>query len=98
MYRNDKDMKNLWDETMGQLAKLQGLIIIKKISQVKSTGDCQPLVKGLLSAVKQKMDAVNNILENNIQSDTVQVGGDSSEYYKEKYLKYKIKYFNLKNN
>jgi hypothetical protein len=90
-------IKDQWNKTMGELGKLQGYIIIKRLNTAKATGDCKSVIEELLKAFETKLAAVNAILQSNIQTPSTQAGGNSNEYYKEKYLKYKIKYFNLKN-
>ena len=83
-------IKTTWDKTLSTLGKLQGLVILKKIS----SNDCKPVIESLLAAIDKKISVVNEILEQNI----TQTGGNNINKFKNKYLKYKMKYLNLKNN
>jgi hypothetical protein len=83
-------IKSTWDRTIATLGKLQGLVILKKIS----SNDCKPVIESLLAAIDKKISVVNEILEQNI----TQTGGNNINTFKNKYLKYKMKYLNLKNN
>ena len=83
-------IKLSWDKTISTLGKLQGLVILKKIS----SNDCKPVIETLLAAIDKKISVVNEILEQNI----TQTGGNNINTFKNKYLKYKMKYLNLKNN
>tara|TARA_B110000971_G_C19987118_1_gene490133 strand:- start:424 stop:945 length:522 start_codon:yes stop_codon:yes gene_type:complete len=90
-YEKGGDNKVAWDDAMSQVARLQGLIILRKISQ----NDCDSLIKTLLGAFNQKLQAVNTVLTSDLNS---QAGGADNNYLV-KYLKYKNKYLKLlKNN
>lgn len=83
-------IQSTWNKTIATLGKLQGLVILKKIS----SNDCKPVIESLLAAIDKKISVVNEILEQNI----AQTGGNNINTFKNKYLKYKMKYLNLKNN
>jgi hypothetical protein len=113
-YYNRDLIKVEWDKSMEELAKLQGLIILRKVVQK----DCDSLIKSILNAFNLKITAVNNILSSDLSANKSSepsetklaspavipsvplVGGNVDEaLYKAKYLKYKAKYLNLiKNN
>jgi hypothetical protein len=83
-----KDNIVLFKTTLAELAKLQGLILIRKASE-----NCDELIKVLLEAFKNKLSVVNDILINNLND---QKGGDN--IFKHKFFKYKTKYLNLLKN
>jgi hypothetical protein len=102
------DNKKAWDESMKQIAILQGLIILRKISQ----NDCDGLIRNLLKSFDTKLTAVNELLSSDLKADKDgkhvdspttdngqdQEGGSGNDYLV-KYLKYKNKYLKLlKNN
>jgi len=58
------DFKKNWDELMKQFVVLQGLIIIKKINKSPERG-----IMSLINALKQKLEAANNMIEQNIATD-----------------------------
>jgi hypothetical protein len=90
-FYDKQENKDAWDNSMKQVARLQGLIILRKISQ----NDCDGLIKNLLGAFDTKLKAVNTVLESDLKS---QAGGSDNDYLV-KYLKYKNKYLKLlKNN
>ena len=96
----DKDgVKTEWQKTMSQIARLQGLIILRKISE----NDCDGLIKSLLGAFNQKLEAVNQVLASDLKqsgqasdNNRIQTGGTNNNYLK--YLKYKNKYLRLRKN
>jgi hypothetical protein len=88
--KNKDDVKKEWNTTMGNFAKLQGLIILRKISE----NDCDGLIKSLLGAFNKKLEAVNQVLASDLTHD--QAGGTNNNYLK--YLKYKNKYLRLRKN
>jgi hypothetical protein len=57
--------KEAWDESMKQIAILQGLIILRKISQ----NDCDGLIKNLLKSFDTKLKAVNELLSSDLIAD-----------------------------
>ena len=59
-------IKAEWDKTMLELAKLQGLIILRKVTQK----DCDGLIKSLLNAFNLKINAVNNILSSDLKDNS----------------------------
>lgn len=90
-YIKKNENKTAWENSMEQVARLQGLIILRKISQ----NNCDGLIKNLLGAFDTKLKAVNTVLESDLKS---QAGGSDNDYLV-KYLKYKNKYLKLlKNN
>ena len=64
-YENNNEIKSSWDATMLNLAKLQGLVILKKIK----SGKCDDVIAELLKAFNNKISAVNNILTENLVDD-----------------------------
>jgi hypothetical protein len=92
-FYDKRDNKEVWEKSMEQVARLQGLIILRKISH----NDCDGLIKSLLGAFDTKLKAVNTILESDLNHKE-QAGGSGNDYLV-KYLKYKNKYLKLlKNN
>lgn len=90
-FYDKQENKKAWENSMEHVARLQGLIILRKISQ----NDCDGLIKNLLGAFDTKLKAVNTVLESDLKS---QAGGSDNDYLV-KYLKYKNKYLKLlKNN
>lgn len=66
----------------------------KKLKQTTDDYDeAKTFINNLINAVNKKLLALNNLVYNN----NIQKGGHH-ENYQNKYLKYKIKYFSLKNN
>jgi len=84
--RNQKE----WNNTMSEVARLQGLIVLRKISET----DCDGIIKTLLGAFDTKLKAVNDLLSADLKHKD-QTGGD--DMFKVKYEKYKMKYLTLKN-
>jgi hypothetical protein len=113
-YNGVSGNKEAWDESMKQIAILQGLIILRKISQ----NDCDGLIKNLLKSFDTKLKAVNELLSSDLKADkdgkqttspdqnttspvkdTTLEGQNGGSDYLVKYLKYKNKYLKLlKNN
>ena len=60
-YQNENDFKKNWDNLMNQFATLQGLIIIKKVTKNIDTG-----IESLISALADKLNAANNLMEKNL--------------------------------
>lgn len=52
-----------WQEMKKKMAKLQGLILLRVIK----TQDCTEVTRALTNAVNQKLTAVNEVLETNLQ-------------------------------
>lgn len=68
----------------------------KKLKQTTDDYDeAKTFINNLINAVNKKLLALNNLVYNN--NINIQKGGHHENYQK-KYLKYKIKYFSLKNN
>jgi hypothetical protein len=76
-----------FNELKNNLGKLQILVLIKNLEKTK---DCDSILNVLLSTLNNKFETVNSILSNKLDQN-----GGSENYYN-KYLKYKIKYLNLK--
>lgn len=55
---NSGSVKKNWDKTMSSLARLQGLILLKKV-----TKNCEGGIEKIIEAMNDKLSAVNNILE-----------------------------------
>lgn len=81
--KNFPDISDQWYKLMENLAKLQTFILLQKIEPT----NCQPIISEIINALNNKITTVNNILEEKLNSNT-----------QKKYLKYKSKYFHLKNN
>ena len=97
----NNETKKQVQETLKELAKLQTLILIRKKPK-----NCDVLMTSLLSAFKDKISTVNNILVKNLEDEKpkeIQEGGtETSNFvggndnkFKQKYFKYKSKYLNL---
>ena len=87
------DIKDQWNLMMKNLGKLQTFIFLKKIEP----SNCGPIINEIITALNTKINTVNEILEENIKSANNQTGGNT-ESFKQKYIKYKLKYLNIKNN
>jgi hypothetical protein len=59
---DDGELKQNWDNTMHSLARLQGLIIVRKAAK-ESTKGCVPIINKLVVALANKIDASNKLLE-----------------------------------
>ena len=71
------------------LGKLQTFILLKQVKP----NDCSKFIKKLGDALNNKINFVNEILEQNIMNETAEIVNKSN---KNKYIKYKNKYLNLK--
>ena len=88
-YIKTEKVKENFNLLKKNLAELQVRVILKKLEKVEN---CDEVINVLLSALNNKLELTNNILESNLQK-----GGSNSEInYYNKYLKYKNKYNNLK--
>jgi hypothetical protein len=73
LYNSDTLMKyraNIqteWNKMTSELAKLQGLIILKKAEKE----DCNGVINSLLSAITTKISTVNEIVESNLRSNDI---------------------------
>lgn len=77
-----------WDKLMFQMGKLQTLILINKLKD----GNINKLIDSIISAFDRKFNIINDILEENIG-----IGQQNGGYKRiSKYLKYKIKYLEIK--
>lgn len=92
--QNDEDLKNKWNTFKLNIAKLQGLVILR---HVEKGSNCGPIIKTLIDAFSDKINTVNLILEENLANPIVksQTGG-STDKYRQKYWKYRFKYELLK--
>lgn len=67
---DDPELKNIlennsrWKLTMQHLARLQGLILLKRVSK-----DCGTALEKLINALNDKLTAVNTLLEEEITND-----------------------------
>jgi hypothetical protein len=66
-YYSNNNNKKKWDSMMFQFGKLQGLILLKKISQTKQ---CNEKINLLVDALTNKLTYVNNILTENLNDQT----------------------------
>ena len=90
----DKVNKDLEDQIEKLKVELDG--DKKKLEQTTNDYDeAKTFINNLINAVNKKLIALNNLVYNN--NINIQKGGHHENYQK-KYLKYKIKYFSLKNN
>jgi len=78
-----------WDEMTTNLGKLQTFILLKQVKP----NDCSEFIKKLGDALNNKINFVNEILEQNIMSETAEIVNNNNN---KKYIKYKNKYINLK--
>ncbi len=104
----DAEFKGTVDSLKKGLQRLQLNILL---SICKVADDQGPQMKNLIVAIQGKINALNNLYINKPESEPIKnalqnnanlqvpvlAGGDNDEYYKQKYLKYKAKYVNLKN-
>ena len=81
--------KENFDKLKENLGKLQILVLIKNLEKTK---DCDSVLNALLGVLNNKFDTVNNMLSSNLQQN-----GGGVNYY-DKYIKYKVKFLNLKLN
>jgi hypothetical protein len=88
-YIKTEKVKNNFILLKKNLAELQVRVMLKKLEKVEN---CDEVINVLLSALNNKLEITNNILESNLQK-----GGSININYYNKYLKYKIKYNKLKN-
>lgn len=93
----DPVTRGMWNTFKVSLGKLQGLVILKKIT----TNDCKPVIDTLITAFNTKINTVNEILQENLQAGGGLTGGSAGgsatvDPYKRKYWKYKLKYELLK--
>jgi hypothetical protein len=61
-YISDPEFKKNWDKTMVNLSRLQGLIILRRVSK-----DCKPGIDAIIKALDDKLIAVNNIIETELE-------------------------------
>ena len=99
LYPYESNIRTNWDNLSNSLGQLQALSILSKISP----SDCGPVIDALVKAFDTKIKSVNSILaERNAApisgANAIKKGGYSDLIYKNKYLKYKQKYLQLKNN
>lgn len=95
-FQEDGALHDQWKTFKNSLAKLQGLVILKRIVP----GNCQPVVETLIKAFSDKINTVNAILEDNLANPPLAGGSlqnsKDSKNYKNKYWKYRFKYELLK--
>ena len=90
-----EQIKNQWNLMIKNLAKLQIYIFIKKIDK----SNCGPLIEEIVKALDNKISIVNKIMEENIKSiDDENKQIINTTKLNNKYLKYKTKYLQIKNN
>jgi hypothetical protein len=82
-------IKNNYKILKENLAKLQVLVLIKKL---KKSSDCDEILNSFIEVLNNKVVSVNNMMQTNL----TQVGGGNNKYY-EKYIHYKLKYLTLSN-
>ena len=81
--------EGMWNSFKQNLGKLQVLAILKKIRQ----GNCDATIQTIVDALNTKIQAVNTILETNLQSGGgKQSTNSTNDPYYHKFLKYKFKY------
>ena len=73
------------------LGKLQITSLLKQLDETKN---CDDIMNAFMSVMKNKLNNVNGVLKSSVDTQLTQQGGGN--YYK-KYIKYKIKYYELKN-
>ena len=82
-------VKTNYNTLKNNLAKLQVLVLIKKL---KKSEKCDDVLNSFIMVLNNKMDAVNNTMVSNL---TLKGGGNNNNYYT-KYIEYKVKYLTLK--
>ena len=87
-YIKTESVKEKFNLLKKNLAELQVRVMLKKLEKVEN---CDEVINILLSALNNKLELTNNILDLNLQKG----GGNSEINYYNKYLKYKIKYLLL---
>ena len=60
-YVEGSPFKSNWDNLMSEFATLQGLIIIRRV-----TKDCSKGIESLIMGIKNKLVAVNNLIEQDL--------------------------------
>ncbi len=90
--QKDEGLNRQWVIFKGSIAKLQALVILKRAQ----AGQCQPVIEALIKAFSDKINTVNAILEENLQTGGAVVGSGDDSKYKNKYWKYRFKYELLK--
>jgi hypothetical protein len=102
--------KQEWDDFKRGLGKMQSLILLEKIKVTKDCSSVISLLIGALNQKIKSVNKIleANINPGQVKQESPapqpptppplpqQVGGAMDEMYKEKYLKYKIKYLKLK--
>ena len=83
-YATNASTSGAWNAFKKSLGKLQGLAILKRIR----AGDCTGTINTIVTALTNKINTVNDILQENLQSG----GGNTQDPYVHKYWKYKFKY------
>lgn len=82
LYNLQKNNSQFFDEgklnnTMNEIGKLEGIILLKMFQTISSNGDittnCKNITSGILSAIKNKISAVNNLLKDNLLEDNKNV-------------------------
>lgn len=102
LLKSDTEFKNFEDEYnlnnnetfkifKNELGKLQILILLKTLNKAKN---CDDVLNVFIKLLNNKFNSVNNILENNLKGGCI----NNINFYKNKYLKYKIKYLIYKFN
>jgi hypothetical protein len=64
LFEYTEKIKDEWDKSMKQIARLQGLIILRKISE----NNCDSIIKSLLDGFNNKLSAVNQILSSDLKA------------------------------
>jgi hypothetical protein len=88
-----QNTKNNFNKLKENLGKLQIFVLIRHLEKSKN---CDGVLNSLLEVMNNKFEQVNSILQKG-GGKTINLYQDGETNYYQKYLKYKIKYFNLKN-
>ena len=62
---NSESVRGNWDKTMSSLARLQGLILLRKV-----TKNCETGIGKIIDAMENKLSAINNILEEELKGES----------------------------
>lgn len=87
---HSEDFSNSWFKMNEQFAKMQALSLLEK------TINCDEIINDLMSRLHNKLDAVNKVIEANLNKPIVSTDQRGGNKYYEKYIKYKEKYLHLK--
>lgn len=70
---NNEGIVELWNNTINEIATLQGLILLKKMDNIEKSNisqddKCKAITTELLTAISNKTNVINNILKESLQT------------------------------